>query len=93
MLATANMAGIYVDTSRAPMETYTPQVENISPTPEDQPVELPGKKVISEKLEKVEREIKQVDTHIRQLEKHKVGLFFDISVEENRLLEFDTMSN
>uniref|UniRef100_A0A914XG09 Uncharacterized protein n=1 Tax=Plectus sambesii TaxID=2011161 RepID=A0A914XG09_9BILA len=74
MLATAGLAGIYLDTNRVPMETYTPQVENISPTPEDQPIEMPGKKAISEKLEKVEREIKHVDTQIRHLEKQKQDL-------------------
>jgi hypothetical protein len=66
------MLSLHVDMRRPTIQAYTPQVENISPTPDDQPMEMPGKKLISEKLEKVEREIKHADAQIRQLEKRKV---------------------
>jgi hypothetical protein len=52
---------------------YHPQVENISPTPDDQPpVNTSTSKPIVDKLEKVEREIKSVESRIKHCEKQQV---------------------
>ncbi len=54
---------------------YAPQVEAISPTPEDQPDATGVSRAqIAEKLEKVEREIRGVDQQIKNLERKKVPL-------------------